>query len=264
MQQDDEDRKNEIIIKGLDDKVKELEDSLKEKDEMLCSAEGSLAEAQAQNKKLGKELADAQALLKENSNRFNHENEALKATLKVETEKNTKLSEALRALKERCFEFASQCTARLRSIFNSVGAASEETSLSAEDILGALECIEKEVDVLDEVITGHVDFCALVASRGTVAAFIKAGCNHTRAINRPNFNLSSLDLVDVPTEARSIGNRFITQIGLRAGVNWLETKLGSYLTQYGTLPLFLASFFLIKFLITLYFVILQNDGTEGR
>jgi hypothetical protein len=47
MQQDDEDRKNEFIIKGLADKVKELEDSLKEKDEMLCSAEGSLAEVQA-------------------------------------------------------------------------------------------------------------------------------------------------------------------------------------------------------------------------
>jgi hypothetical protein len=33
-----------------------------------------------------------------------------------------------------------------------------------------------------------------------------------RAVNKPNFNLSSSDLVDVPTEARSIGNRFITQI----------------------------------------------------
>jgi DNA repair exonuclease SbcCD ATPase subunit len=201
MQQDDEGRKNEIIIKGLEDKVKELEDSLKEKDEMLCSAKGSLAEAQAQNKKLGKELVDAEAILKENSNRFNQENEALKATLKVDTEKNTKLSETLRALKERCFEFAGQCTARLRSIFNSVGAAYEETSLSAEDIPGALECIEKEVDVLDEVITGHGDFCALVASRGTAAAFIKDGCNHARAVNRPNFNLSSSDLVDVPIKA---------------------------------------------------------------
>jgi hypothetical protein len=61
--------------------------------------------------------------------------------------KKSKLSEAVKALKERCFEFASRCTARLRSIFNSVGAASKETSLSAEDISGALECIEKEVDV---------------------------------------------------------------------------------------------------------------------
>jgi septal ring factor EnvC (AmiA/AmiB activator) len=107
IQQDDEDRKNEVIIKGLEDKVKELEDSLMEKDKMLRLVEGSLGEAQTQNKKLSKNLSDAQALLNENSNRFNQENKALKATLKVETEKNTKLSEALRALKERCFEFAS-------------------------------------------------------------------------------------------------------------------------------------------------------------
>jgi hypothetical protein len=114
-------------------------------------------------------------------------------------------------------EFASQCTARLRSIFNSVGAAFEETSLSAEDIPGALECIEKEVDVLDEVITGYGNSCALVASRGTVATFIKARCNHVRAVNRPNCNLSSSDLVDIPTKARSIGNRFITQIWAKGG-----------------------------------------------
>jgi hypothetical protein len=45
MQQDDEDRKNEVIVKGLEDKIKTLEDSLKEKDELLCSAKGSLTEA---------------------------------------------------------------------------------------------------------------------------------------------------------------------------------------------------------------------------
>jgi hypothetical protein len=45
MHQDDEDRKNEVIVKGLEDKIKKLKDSLKEKDELRCSAEGSLAEA---------------------------------------------------------------------------------------------------------------------------------------------------------------------------------------------------------------------------
>jgi hypothetical protein len=217
MQKDDEDRKHEIIIKGLEDKVKELKDSLKEKDKMLCLAKGSLAKAQTQNKKLSKDLLDAQALLKENFNQFKQENKALKARLKVESEKKSKLSEAVKALKERCLEFKSQCTTRLRSIFNSVGATSEETSLLVEDIPGALECIEKEVDVLDEVITDHGDFCAQVASCGTAAAFIKAGCNHAKAVNRSNFNLSSSDLVNIPTEARSIGNTFITQIWDKGG-----------------------------------------------
>jgi hypothetical protein len=130
--------------------------------------------------------------------------------IKVEAEKNLELSEALKALKNKCFNFAAQCTAQLKSIFNSVRAASEEASLSAEDIPEALECIEKEVDVLDEFITSDGDFCALVASRGTTAAFIKARCNHARAVNRTNFSLSPTDLIDISTEARSIGNRFIT------------------------------------------------------
>jgi hypothetical protein len=171
----------------------------------------------AQNKKLSKELKEAQTLLEENSRRFNRETEALNMTLKVEAEKNLKLSEALRTLKDKCFNFARQCTARLKSIFNLVGATSEKASLFAKDVPGALECIEKEVDVLDKVITGHSDFYALVASRGMSAAFIKARCNHSRAVNRPNFNLSPTDLVDIPAEARSIANMFITQIWEKGG-----------------------------------------------
>jgi uncharacterized phage infection (PIP) family protein YhgE len=143
MQQDDEDRKNEIVVKGFKEKIKKLEDSLKENDDLLHSAEGSLAKAQAQNKKLSKELEEAQMLLEENSSQFNCETEALIMTLKVEAEKNLKLNEALRTLKEKCFNFASQCTTRLKSIFNSVGVASEEAILSAEDVPGALECVKK-------------------------------------------------------------------------------------------------------------------------
>ena len=40
-----------------------------------------------------------------NSNQFKQKNEALKARLKVESEKNMKLSETLKALKERSLEF---------------------------------------------------------------------------------------------------------------------------------------------------------------
>ena len=106
---------------------------------------------------------------------------------------------------------------RLKGILNSVGAASEEVTPSIEDIPIALEHIKNEVEALDEVITGHRDFCALVASRGTAAAFMKVGCNHMRAVNRPNFGLSPSDLVDILAEAQSIGNRFITQIWAKGG-----------------------------------------------
>jgi septal ring factor EnvC (AmiA/AmiB activator) len=201
MQQDDEYRKNEIIAESFEDKIRKLEDSLKDKGSLLRSTEGSLAEARTQNEKLSKELKETQTLLEANSSWFSRETEALNMTIKVEAEKNLKLSEMLKALKNKCFNFVAQCIARIKSIFNSVGAASEEANLFAEDIPRALECIEKEVKVLDEVITGHSDFCALVDSRGTTAAFIKAICSHVRAVNRLNFSLSPSDLIDILVKA---------------------------------------------------------------
>jgi hypothetical protein len=77
MQQDSEDRKHEVIVKGLEDKIKEFEASLKEKDILLQTAEGSLAEVQSQNAKLSEELDEAQTILDESSHRFNRETKEL-------------------------------------------------------------------------------------------------------------------------------------------------------------------------------------------
>jgi chromosome segregation ATPase len=175
MQQDDEDRKKEFVIEGLEKKINKLETSLMEKYSLLHLAEGSLTKARSQNEKLSKELEEAWTLLERNSDRFNRESEALNATIKVEVEKNLKLNETIKTLQNKCFSFATQCIARLKGIFNSVGYVSEEVNLSAEDIRGALGCVEKEVDVLDKVITGHGDFCGLVASRGMVLLSSKLG-----------------------------------------------------------------------------------------
>jgi hypothetical protein len=56
MQQDLEDKKNEIIIEGLEDKIKGYEASLEKKYFLLQAMQGSLAEAQAKNARLNKEL----------------------------------------------------------------------------------------------------------------------------------------------------------------------------------------------------------------
>ena len=49
-------------------------------------------------------------------------------------------------------------------MFYFVGASSEKFTPSAEDLPSAFEHIEGEINDLDEVITRHGDFCALVAS----------------------------------------------------------------------------------------------------
>jgi hypothetical protein len=46
--------------------------------------------------------------------------------------------------------------------------------------LKALEFVEKDINDFDEVMVGHVEFCALVAARGTAAIFAKAGCSHLK------------------------------------------------------------------------------------
>jgi hypothetical protein len=115
----------------------------------------------------------------------------------------------LRELQNKCLEFSSRCVQRLKQIFNSVGASCEKFSPSAKDLSGAFEHIEGEIGDLDEIIAGHGDFCALVASRGTAFAFLKSDCTHGKVVNRPNFSLSRADLVDIPSLARSIGNRFM-------------------------------------------------------
>jgi hypothetical protein len=56
MQQDLKDKKNEIIIEGLENKIKDYEACLEKKDFLLQAMEGSLAEAQAENARLNKEL----------------------------------------------------------------------------------------------------------------------------------------------------------------------------------------------------------------
>jgi hypothetical protein len=87
----------------------------------------------------------------------------------------------------------------MKKVFGSVGASSEEFTPSAEDMPSTFEHIEDEVEALDEVIVGYDDFCDLLASHGTTAAFMKAGCTHGKIVNRPTFSLSPQDLIDIPT-----------------------------------------------------------------
>ena len=139
---------------------------------------------------------------------------------------------------------------RLKKVFSSVGASSEDITPSAEDISNTFDHIENEVDALDEVIAGHSDLCALLASRGITAAFFKASCTHAKTVNRPTFNLSLPDLINIPGEARSIENRFITQIWAKGGRELAGDEARNLLKPVRNLYLLLALILIITF--TLY------------
>jgi hypothetical protein len=93
-------------------------------------------------------------------------------------------------------------------------------------------------------MVGHNDFCTLVAARGTAAIFAKAECNHLKNVNKPTFNISPTDLDNIPSEARSVGNKIITQIWTKGGREIAGTKLEHFLTKYENI-FTSASFFLV-------------------
>jgi hypothetical protein len=181
-----------------------------------------LAEAEATIAKLNTKLLSK-------SESFEQEKQKLNAKFKTEVEKSSNLQKPLLDLQNKCLEFSSRCVQRLKQVFNSVGASCKKFSPSAEDLPGAFKHIEGEIDDLDEIIAGHGDFCALVASRGIAVAFLKSGCTHENIVNRPNFSLLPADLVDIPNLARSIGNRFIKLIWTKGGRSLACDKARSHL-----------------------------------
>jgi chromosome segregation ATPase len=150
MQQDLEDKKNEVIIEGLESKIKDHEDALEKKDFVLQTMEGSLSKAQAEIARLNYEL-----LLKSES--FEQEKKNFDAKLETEVEKSSNLQKSLKELQDKCLNFGNRCLQRLKQVFNLVGANSEKFEPSVEDLSSTFEHIEGEVDALDEFIAGHGD-----------------------------------------------------------------------------------------------------------
>jgi hypothetical protein len=101
---------------------------LKEKDSKIESAEANLADVRLRNEKqdiqieeqnkqleqLSKEFEKAKSTFRDGMNRLNCEAEDLKMEVKTEAEKNTKLSKALKYLRDTCFGFVTRCWSRLR------------------------------------------------------------------------------------------------------------------------------------------------------
>jgi ferredoxin-NADP reductase len=73
-------KKNEIIIEGLENKIKDYEASLEKKDFLLQAMEGSLAEAQVENARLNEELF-------QKSESFEQERKDLQTKYEAEAEK---------------------------------------------------------------------------------------------------------------------------------------------------------------------------------
>jgi hypothetical protein len=238
MQQDLEDKKHEVIIESLESKIKDQSAAI-EKEFELQTTEGLLAEAEAK-------IAELNTKLLSQSESFEQEKHKLNAKFEAEIQKSLDLQKSLTGLQNKCLEFSNRCIQRLKQVFYSVGASSEKFNPSAEDLPGAFEHIEGEIDDLDEVIAGHGDFCALVASWGTAVTFLKSSCEHGKIVNRPNFSLSPANLENIPNLARSIANRFIKLVWTKGGRSIAGDEARSHLKPVTKSYLVLTSSFKLE------------------
>jgi SMC interacting uncharacterized protein involved in chromosome segregation len=126
----------------LESKIKDYKASLEKKDFLLQATEGSLAKIQAENARLSEELLQRQTILKEKLESFKQEKKGLQAKYEAEANKNTKLQKSLNDLRDTCLNFGSCCVQRLKGVFSSVGASSEDITPSSEDISNTFKHIE--------------------------------------------------------------------------------------------------------------------------
>jgi hypothetical protein len=120
---------------------------LRKKEFELQTTEGLLAEAEAKITELNTKLLGS-------------EQEKLKLNEKLEAEiqNGLVLKKSLIGLQNKCFKFSNQCVQRLKKVFYLVGASSEEFIPSAEDLPGAFEHIEGEIDDLMMLLLDTVTF----------------------------------------------------------------------------------------------------------
>jgi phage host-nuclease inhibitor protein Gam len=141
----------------LEGKVKDLENLLEEMNYKLKTAKADLAEAhlrienqiiqisnhEKQLKRLSTKLEKVNSKVKDVADRYEHEIKELKEKVKTEVEKSSKLTEALRMLRDTCFGFATRFSLCSCEIFNSVRAVSGDANCSVHNIPKVLEFAEK-------------------------------------------------------------------------------------------------------------------------
>jgi hypothetical protein len=100
MQQDLEDKRQEVIIENLENKIKEQSAAIEKKDLELQTGEGLLVDAEARITELNSKLLSQ-------SENFEQEKLKLNARLEAETQRNLELKESLKNLQSKCLEFCS-------------------------------------------------------------------------------------------------------------------------------------------------------------
>lgn len=113
---------------------------------------------------------------------------------------------------ESCFSTTTRCCKRLKDIFSSIVARSNEVNFMLGDVVRAVDWSDEEVDAFDEVLYTKQDYCTFVGSQSTTSMLEKARCTHLKTIGHPNFGISLDDIKKPSTDVSNVIKRFFTLI----------------------------------------------------
>jgi hypothetical protein len=125
--------------------------------------------------------------------------------------------EELRQAKEECYNVAMQYCNKLKSTFAKVGAFSTEQDFICGDPDGVIRWIEGKAEAFDEILSDRGDFCAYIGIRGAVSLLEKTGCEHAKAVIRPEFPVSASDVKDPSAEAIALSGKFYFEVWSNGG-----------------------------------------------
>lgn len=88
-----------------------------------------------------------------------------------------------------------------------------------------MEWIDGEVESFDKVLSTWDDYCAWIDARSTTSVLEKAGCEHVKTVERPNFKIS-FENVKTPLDvASNAGQKFLLTFGEEEAKSWHQLQL---------------------------------------
>jgi hypothetical protein len=119
--------------------------------------------------------------LKKKLAKMNEDFEVVKANQEISEWTSSRLQNNVDELcesKERRYEKSLDCAKKLKDSFAKVGAYSSEQKFIRGDPEGVIQCIGKEDEAFEEILSDRGDFCAFAGARGVAAVLEKTGCEH--------------------------------------------------------------------------------------
>ena len=144
MQHDLEDKKHEVIIENLENKIKEQSVAIEKKDFKLQTTEGLLADAEAKITELNLKLLSQ-------SENFEQEKLKLDAKLEAEVQKSLELKESLTRLQNKCLEFSNRCIQQLKQVFHLPELAAKSSLLRLKTCLVPSSILKVKLMILTKL-----------------------------------------------------------------------------------------------------------------